>query len=58
MGPDRANSIRSALLGNVAGGDLVTAGSLLKNLQERPLSAVLQKIGFTNDGHSTKNLLH
>ena len=56
MGPDRANGIRSALLGNISGGGLVTGGALLKNLQERPLSLVLQKIGYSDDGQSTKNL--
>jgi len=56
MGPERANGIRSALLGNISGGGSVTGGALLKNLQERPLSLVLQKIGYSDDGQSTKNL--
>jgi len=54
MGPDRANAIRSALLGNIASGGSGVAGGLLKSLKDRPLSQVLETLGYsttTTDGH-------
>jgi ClpP class serine protease len=56
MGPDRANAIRVALLGNIAGGASGVAGGLLKSLQNRPLSAVLNTIGYSNETGSSRNL--
>lgn len=59
MGPDRANAIRSALLGNIAGGGSGVAGGLLKSLKDRPLSQVLETLGYTTatetvDGHQRR----
>ena len=49
MGPDRANAIRAALLGNIAGGGVGVAGSLITSLQNRPIAAVLNTIGYSSD---------
>lgn len=56
MGPDRANAIRAALLGNIAGGAAGVAGGLLKSLQNRPLSAVLSTIGYSNEDGASRNV--
>ena len=45
MGPERANAVRAAILGNEAGGT-AAAGTLLKSLQERPLKSVLTSLGY------------
>jgi len=56
MGPDRANGIRSALLGNIAGGGAAVAGGLIKSLQDRPLSMMLETIGYSStDAHTDAN---
>lgn len=49
MGPDRANGIRAALLGNIASGGAGVAGGLLTSLQNRPLASVLNTIGYGNE---------
>lgn len=51
FGADRANAIRAALLGNIAGGGAV-AGSLLKTVQDRPLSTMLKAIGYSDESSS------
>ncbi len=56
MGPDRANSIRAALLGNIAGGGAGVAGGLIKNLQNRPIAAILNTIGYSDEDKSGRNL--
>jgi len=56
FGSDRANAIRAALLGNIAGGGAAVAGSLLKSVQDRPLSIMLEAIGYTDDGRSSPSL--
>jgi len=56
MGPNRANGIRSALLGNVAGGGAGIAGGLLRSLQNRPLAAILDTIGYSNEKSDGRNL--
>jgi len=48
MGPDRANAIRGAILGNIAGGGVGVAGGLLKSLQDRPIAAILSTIGYSS----------
>ena len=50
LGPERANAVRAAILGNEAGGT-AAAGTLLKSLQERPLKSVLSSLGY-NDGEA------
>ena len=45
LGPERANAVRAAILGNEAGGT-AAAGTLLKSLQERPLKSVLTSLGY------------
>jgi len=56
MGADRANAIRAALLGNIAGGGAGVAGGLIRSLQDRPLSAILNTIGYSDDNNSSRNL--
>lgn len=56
MGPDRANAIRAALLGNIAGGGAGVAGGLITSLKDRPLSAILNTIGYSDDSNSSRNL--
>uniref|UniRef100_A0A7S1Z1I9 Peptidase S49 domain-containing protein n=1 Tax=Trieres chinensis TaxID=1514140 RepID=A0A7S1Z1I9_TRICV len=53
MGPERANAIRAAILGNEEGG-VANAGSLLKSLQRRPLSNVLETIGYSDDASASR----
>jgi signal peptide peptidase SppA len=59
LGPDRADAIRTTIVGNSIGGG---AGTLLRTLKERPLASVLSSLhGGTNDGdggghHRRKNL--
>ena len=56
---DRANGIREALIGNVASGGAGVAGGLLKSLQDRPLSLILDTMGYSNTENEkshTKNL--
>ena len=48
LGPERANGVRAAILGNEAGGT-AAAGTLLKSLQERPLKSVLQSLGYGDE---------
>jgi len=55
MGPERADAIRRALVGNINGGGALVAGGLLQSLEERPLSSVLKTIGYTGDSEG-KNL--
>ena len=50
MGPERANGIRAAIMGNINGGDSAAAGSLLKSLQRRPLSSVLGSLSHAAEG--------
>lgn len=50
LGPERANAVRAAILGNEVGGT-AAAGTLLKSLQERPLKSVLSSLGY-NDGEA------
>jgi signal peptide peptidase SppA len=49
LGPERANGVRAAILGNEDGGT-AAAGTLLKSLQERPLKGVLEGLGYGGDG--------
>lgn len=56
MGPDRANAIRAALIGNITGGGAGTAGGLLNSLQERPLSQIINTFTNTADSTSTPPL--
>jgi signal peptide peptidase SppA len=56
FGSDRANAIRAALLGNIAGGGAAIAGSLLKSVQDRPLSVMLEAIGYSDGGSSSPSL--
>ena len=56
MGPDRANAIRATLLGNIQGGGAGVAGGMIKNLQNRPLSAILNTIGYSDEDKSGRNL--
>ena len=57
LGPDRADAIRTTIVGNSIGGG---AGTLLRTLKERPLASVLSSLhGGTNDdggGNRRKNL--
>eukprot|EP00566_Odontella_aurita_P036604 CAMPEP_0113572956 /NCGR_PEP_ID=MMETSP0015_2-20120614/26363_1 /TAXON_ID=2838 /ORGANISM="Odontella" /LENGTH=758 /DNA_ID=CAMNT_0000476007 /DNA_START=103 /DNA_END=2379 /DNA_ORIENTATION=+ /assembly_acc=CAM_ASM_000160 len=46
LGPERANGVRAAILGNEEGG-VANAGALLKSLTDRPLSAILAGMGYT-----------
>lgn len=55
MGPDRANGIRAAILGNLEGAAGAAAGSLLRSLQERPLSVLLSSIGYTDENEQQQN---
>jgi hypothetical protein len=48
MGPDRANAIRAAILGNIAGGGVGVAGGLIKSLQNRPIAAIFNTIGYSD----------
>jgi len=49
MGPERANGIRAALVGNIAGGGgEALAGGLLKTLTDRPLTTVLDTLGYAS----------
>jgi|AntRauTorckE5430_2_1112549.scaffolds.fasta_scaffold00537_9 ClpP class serine protease len=57
MGSDRANAIRAAILGNINGGGAGVAGGLIKSLQDRPLSAILKTIGYSDDGESSSRNL-
>jgi signal peptide peptidase SppA len=58
MGPEKANGIRLALLGNIDGS---SAGSLLKTLKERPLLSILQPSSSSKTTtaieHDTNNAL-
>jgi len=55
FGPNRANAIRAALIGNIEGGGAGVAGGLITSLQDRPLSAILDTLGYNESGAS-KNL--
>jgi len=55
FGPNRANAIRAALIGNIEGGGAGVAGGLISSLQDRPLSAILDTLGYNESGAS-KNL--
>merc|ERR1712127_213359 len=49
LGPNRADAIRTTVVGNMINGE---AGMLLKTLKERPLAAVLSSFnGDVSDGH-------
>lgn len=41
LGPDRADAIRTAIVGNIIGGEV---GTLLRTLKERPLATVLSSL--------------
>jgi ClpP class serine protease len=56
MGPDRANAIRAAILGNIAGGGVGVAGGLIKSLQNRPIAAIFNTIGYSDEDKSGRNL--
>jgi signal peptide peptidase SppA len=51
LGPNRADAIRTALVGNMINGE---AGTLLKSLKERPLASIFSSF-FNNEPHR-KNL--
>mmetsp|Transcript_9652 Transcript_9652/g.19014 ORF Transcript_9652/g.19014 Transcript_9652/m.19014 type:complete len:774 (-) Transcript_9652:165-2486(-) len=56
LGPNRADAIRTTLVGNIVSGE---AGTLLKNLKERPLERILSSLvgGHSNDSSTaSKNL--
>jgi ClpP class serine protease len=53
---ERANCIRAALLGNIQGGNAAVAGTLLKSLQERPLSSILKTLGYMETNKIRKRL--
>jgi signal peptide peptidase SppA len=58
LGPDRADAIRTTIVGNTIGGE---AGTLLRTLRDRPLSSVLSSLngrdnGAIVDGYRRKNL--
>jgi len=51
LGPNRADAIRTTVVGNMINGE---AGMLLKTLKERPLATVLSSFnGESSDGHLT-----
>merc|ERR1719157_33370 len=52
FGPNRANAIRAALIGNIEGGGAGVAGGLISSLQDRPLSAILDTLGYNESGAS------
>jgi serine protease SohB len=51
LGPNRADAIRTALVGNMINGE---AGTLLKSLKERPLASIFSS--FFNNEPARKNL--
>jgi len=53
LGPNRADAIRTTVVGNMINGE---AGTLLKTLKERPLATVLSSFNGETNGNSRKNL--
>lgn len=49
LGPDQADAVRTALVGNVVSGEV---GSLLKSLEKRPLASVLSTLVGGDEEHS------
>mmetsp|Transcript_47547 Transcript_47547/g.57573 ORF Transcript_47547/g.57573 Transcript_47547/m.57573 type:complete len:681 (+) Transcript_47547:221-2263(+) len=53
LGPERANGMRATLLGNIEGGNGISAGSLLRSLRDRPLSVLF---GASDESIMKKNV--
>ena len=52
LGPNRADAIRTTLVGNIVSGE---AGTLLKSLKERPLARVLSSFDGVGDGSTSSS---